>query len=299
MFTANISTQQRLRVVALAIAFCLLWISAFIAGKFGLRSAPPLLFLSVRFALAASVTLIIASVLRHRFPRTGREWFVIAVLGLLNNTLYLGLSFFGLKSVSAGLVTIIASTNPLLTAVLAYWVLDEGLGLRKLVGLGLGVAGVTLIMRHRIAAGMDDGMGVMLVVLGTAAMAAATVLFKKERSQVSLLVVNALQLLFGSLGLLPVALCLEDPGAIHVDMRFILAQAHLVLAVSLLAMIIWFRLLEKTTASNASALHFINPAIGMFLGWLLLGEHISPSDFVGIIPVAFGIALVTRPATTR
>lgn len=292
------ATAPRLRdhrVIALVVVFCVLWSSAFIAGKFGLQSSPPLLFLSVRFLLAAVVLGLIARLLGHSFPRGARQWTVIAALGLLNNTLYLGLSFFGLKTVSAGLATIIVSTNPLLTALLAHGFLGEGLTPRKLLGLVLGMSGVVFIMRHRIQGGMDDGFGILLVSLGTATMAMGTVLFKKARVQASLLSINAMQLLVGGLGLLPVALWLENTGALHVDMRFVLAQAWLALAISVLAMLIWFRLLELTSASNASALHFLNPIIGMFLGWLVLGEQVFPSDFAGILPVALGIALVTRP----
>lgn len=286
------------RAVALAGIFCLLWSSAFVAGKFGLRSAPPLLFLSTRFLLAAAAMGGIAWMLGHPFPRGARQLGGIAALGLLNNTLYLGLSFSGLQTVSAGLATVIASANPLLTALLAHGVLGERLSPRKLLGLGLGLGGVLFIMRHRIQGGTDDGLGILLVGLGTTAMAAGTVLFKKARLQGSLLPVNALQLLAGGLGLLPVALLVEDTRAFHVDARFLLSQAYLALVISVVAMLVWFRLLQMTSASTASALHFLNPCIGMFLGWLILGEQVFPVDFAGILPVALGIALVTRQSPT-
>ncbi len=49
-------------------------------------------------------------------------------------------------------------------------------------------------------------------------------------------------------------------------------------------------------ATAASAYHFLMPPLGLLFGWLLLGEHAAPADLIGIIPVAFGIYLVTRPA---
>jgi len=41
------------------------------------------------------------------------------------------------------------------------------------------------------------------------------------------------------------------------------------------------------------------PPLGIFFGWLLLGEHLSLPDMIGIVPVALGIYLVTRPARVR
>jgi len=52
-------------------------------------------------------------------------------------------------------------------------------------------------------------------------------------------------------------------------------------------------------ATAASAYHFLMPPLGIFFGWLLLGEHLSLPDMIGIVPVALGIYLVTRPARVR
>ena len=80
---------------------------------------------------------------------------IFAVLGLANNALYLGLGYTGLKTVSAGLGGLIVSANPVFTAVLAALVLNEALTWRKVLGLLLGVAGVAFIVWHRISVGTD------------------------------------------------------------------------------------------------------------------------------------------------
>jgi drug/metabolite transporter (DMT)-like permease len=49
-------------------------------------------------------------------------------------------------------------------------------------------------------------------------------------------------------------------------------------------------------ATAASAYHFLMPPLGMMFGWILLGEHVAWPDLIGILPVALGIYLVTRPA---
>jgi len=65
---------------------------------------------------------------------------------------------------------------------------------------------------------------------------------------------------------------------------------------SILAYLLWFHLLKVCGATAASAYHFLMPPLGMLFAFLVLGEHVEFRDLLGIIPVALGIYLVTRPA---
>ena len=75
------------------------------------------------------------------------------------------------------------------------------------------------------------------------------------------------------------------------------ALAYLVLLVSAIGFLLWFHLLTVSGATAASAYHFLMPPLGLFFGWLLLGERLEPADFAGILPIALGIYLVTHPAS--
>jgi drug/metabolite transporter (DMT)-like permease len=54
--------------------------------------------------------------------------------------------------------------------------------------------------------------------------------------------------------------------------------------------------LKVCGATAASAYHFLMPPLGMLFAWIVLGEHVEVRDLMGIVPVALGIYLVTRPA---
>jgi drug/metabolite transporter (DMT)-like permease len=97
------------------------------------------------------------------------------------------------------------------------------------------------------------------------------------------------------LALLPFAFSLESVGDIVPSWRLIAALAYLTLLGSVLAYLLWFHLLRVSGATAASSYHFMMPPLGMLFGWLLLGEHLAVTDLVGIVPVAIGIYLVTRP----
>ena len=76
---------------------------------------------------------------------------------------------------------------------------------------------------------------------------------------------------------------------------FWLAMAWCVLVMSVGALTLWFWLLKNGTASSASALHFLIPPLGLAMSWLILGESVSLPDLLGVVPVALGIWLATRP----
>ena len=95
---------------------------------------------------------------------------------------------------------------------------------------------------------------------------------------------------------LPFALSFERVGDIVATWSLLAAMAYLVLIVSVFAYLLWFHLLSVSGATAASSYHFLMPPLGLLFGWLLLGEPVAAADLLGIVPVAFGIYLVARPA---
>ena len=276
--------------------FCLLWSFAFVAGKTGVTYCPPLILLAARFLLAGVLIFGIAALRREAWSLTRRDVAIFAVLGIANNALYLGLGYTGLQTVSAGLGGLIVSANPVFTAVLAAMFLGESLTWRKVAGLVLGIAGVALIVWHRIAVGTDSLHGVAFTLASLASIVAGTILFKVLAPKGDLWLGNGVQNLAGGLALVPFASTLSDVHDIVPNWQLLGAFAFLVLGGSVLAYVLWFHLLKVCGATAASAYHFLMPLLGMLFAWMVLGEHLAARDLLGIVPVALGIYLVTRPA---
>jgi drug/metabolite transporter (DMT)-like permease len=277
-------------------AFCLLWSLAFAMSKLALADCPPLLLLTIRFLVAGAMTFASAAMLGANWRLTWRDGLVLAALGVINHALYLGLSYSGMRTVSSGLMALIVSINPVLTLLLAACVLGEKLTFRKMIGLALGVAGVAVIVESRFSSGTADASGVGFAIAALLSLAGGTILFKRFAPRADLVVGNGVQTLAGGLAMAPFALSLESIGDIVPTWRFAGALAYLIVCGSIAAYLLWFRLLNVFGATAASAYHFLMPPLGMLFGWLLLGEHIYPPDLIGIVPVAAGIWLVTRPA---
>jgi drug/metabolite transporter (DMT)-like permease len=276
--------------------FCLLWSFAFIAGKIGVTDCPPLILLTARFSLAGILILGISALRRDAWSLSWRDTLVFAILGIANNALYLGLGYTGLQTVSAGLGGLVVSANPVFTAVLAALFLKEPLTGRKVAGLVLGVAGVSFIVWHRMSVGTDSLHGILFTLASLASIVVGTILFKLLAPKGSLWIGNGVQNLAAGVVLLPFAFTLADVGDIVPSTRLLGAFAFLVLGGSILAYRLWFHLLRVCGATAASAYHFLMPPLGMLFAWIVLGEHVEIRDLLGIVPVALGIYLVTRPA---
>lgn len=279
--------------MALALLFSLLWASAFMAVKVGLRSSPPFFLMGFRFFLAGALLLLFSRWKGYAFPTSARDWGRLVIIGLLNNAAYLGLAGLALRNLSGGMGAVIASTNPLMLALVAPFFLRERFTLVKGAGFLLAFASVFAVMYSRT--GSADQPGAMaLMLLANALMVAGTVLFKRWAPRQGLTVVNGVQLLASSVALLAPSLLMEPLTTVRWDLNLFSAVAYLALAVSCGAMIIWFTLLRSGDAGKASAFFFLNPVLGLFLGALLLGEPLHAFDLVGTVGVALGIYMVQR-----
>jgi drug/metabolite transporter (DMT)-like permease len=224
-----------------------------------------------------------------------RDLLLFAALGVANQAAYLGIGWVGLKTISAGLSALVISANPVLTAVLAAAFLGERMTWRKAAGLMLGVGGVAFVVQSRIAGGLEQGEGIVFTLLGLVSLVIGTILFKRFAPSGGLWVGNGVQSLAAGFAILPFAFTFESLGDVVPTWRLAAAIAFLVLLVSVFAYLIWFKLIEHSGATAASSYHFLMPPLGMLFGWWLLGEHVSVVDLAGIVPVAVGIYLVTRP----
>jgi drug/metabolite transporter (DMT)-like permease len=275
--------------------FCLLWSFAFVAGKIGVTDCPPLILLTARFSLAGVLILGISALRGDAWSLSWRDALVFAILGVANNALYLGLGYTGLQTVSAGLGGLIVSANPVFTAGLAALFLGETLTWRKVLGLLLGIAGVAFIVWHRMSVGTDSLHGILFTLASLASIVLGTILFKLLAPKGSLWIGNGVQNLAAGVVLLPFAVGFSSVGDIVPSARLLGAFAFLVLGGSILAYRLWFHLLRVCGATAASAYHFLMPPLGMLFAFIVLGEHVELRDLAGIVPVALGIYLVTRP----
>jgi probable blue pigment (indigoidine) exporter len=280
--------------IAAAIFFILLWASAYVPSKIGVLDSSPLWFLVVRFVVAGAIALAGALALGARLPQTRAQWTALIVLGVLSNALYLGLTYEALRHLAAGVAAIVASTNPLVLAIVAPFVLREPLTPLKMGGMLLGFGGVVWIMVERTGSGSANIGDVLLAFSGVLSSVASTIVFKRWCGGIDLRVTAGVQLLAAGLVLAPFAILTE--GAPHAiwTARLIASYLYLVFVISIGASVLWFWLLSRGEATRVSAFYFLTPIFGLGLSYAFLHEAVGARDIGGLVAIALGIFLVQR-----
>ena len=182
-----------LKALLLGLVFALLWSSAYTAARIIVTYSPPLGALSLRFFISGILALIIAKWLGQNFKLSKKQLQATIIFGVCQNTIYLGLNFAALQWIEASLAAIIASSMPLLVALLGWVFLGQRLSGLGVLGLGLGFFGVILIMGFRVNNGMNE-LGLLYCILGALALSIATLAVRNTGSVGNLLVIIGYQL---------------------------------------------------------------------------------------------------------
>ncbi|MEM8788258.1 MAG: DMT family transporter [Pseudomonadota bacterium] len=293
------SAPSRLDPLALVMGFgfALMWSSAFTSARIAVADAPPFLLLSVRFAISGLLAVGLARALGQRVDLDARGWLAVALFGICQNTLYLGLNFTAMQTLEASAAAVIASALPLSVAAARWAFAGERLPLAGIAGLLAGFAGVLMIMSTRVSAGAD-GFGILLCLGGLAALTAATLLVHGAISGGNLLMIVGLQMLVGSVTLLPLSLALES-WAVNWTLSLALAFTYTTLVPGLAATLVWFALVARIGATRAASFHLLNPFLGVAIAAAVLGEALNVRDILGVAIIMAGIYAVQRSTADR
>lgn len=279
------------------VGFVLLWSTGFVGARYGLPYAAPFTFLALRLAIAGTLLAALAAVTRSPLALSPVQLRHASVAGLLLHAGYLGGVFFAIADgLPASVAAVVVSLQPLLTAALATRLLDEHLVGRQWLGLGVGVAGVGLVLAPGLSAGSGSyaPVAVFACVVALVAGSAGTLWQKRHGDRIPLLTGTAVQYGAAALLLLVLALATEDTS-IRWTPRFVVALVWLVVALSLGAILLLLLLLRRGSAASVSSLFYLVPPATALESYLVFGERLEPLSLLGIAVTAVGVALVLRP----
>jgi drug/metabolite transporter (DMT)-like permease len=283
--------------------FVLLWSTGFIGTKLGTPFAEPFTFLALRFALVLILLfpILIFSNLRKGnaplagFPATPRAWLHIGVSGVLLHGLYLGGVFYAIHAkLPAGITAVMVGLQPILAAVLAPFVLREKINARAWIGLGLGFAGVLIVVSEKLLGKAHlEVSNLALVAAGIALLGTTfgTLYQKKFCSSMPLLGGTIVQYLFALAVMLPVALFSETMRIIWTG-QFIFAMVWLVLVLSIGAISILMYLISRDSSAKTNGLFYLVPPLTAIEAYFLFGEKLGFQALLGMIVVIVGVYLV-------
>lgn len=288
-----IRNKELLWVVA-GLMFAFFWASAATATKIGLLAAQPLVIAMVRFCVAASIMLFFSHVIkRYRLPK-GQEWTAIAVYGLLNITIYLGLYIVAMQEVTAGIGALATATNPVFISLMSVFFLNRKLSPNMIASLIICMGGVVCAAWPLLGFDSVTTRGLLIMLLSMISYSmGALYISKKNLKNLSIITINAWQTLIGGIFLLPVCIYFYKSGQNNFNANFWTSVLWLGIPVSIFAAQLWLWLL-KANPVKAGFWLFLCPLFGMLLAAWLMAEPISGYTLWGIILVVLGLLFARK-----
>jgi drug/metabolite transporter (DMT)-like permease len=287
--------------VKLLVAFFLIyfiWGSTYLAIRYAVETMPPFLMAGTRFFTAG---LLMYGFLRWRGASnpSRNQWVKLSVVGVFMFLCGNGFVVWAEQYIASGLAALLVSLLPLWLMLFDWWWAQGPKPTpAALCGIALGIAGTVLLLDPGSIAGSDIYVpGALMVLLASVGWAFGSIYSKRFRHPSSIFMSAACQMIGGGVALLLTALLLGETS--DFDWRGVSAVslggfAYLMVFGSMIAISAYVWLLQNASASSISTYAFVNPAVAIFLGWLIAGEVVTPHILAGAGIILAGVVLVIR-----
>ena len=279
--------------------FVVLWSTGFIVARYGTADAGPLTFLAIRVAIAGTVLFGLSVLLgESRISRAGASVQVVSGLGI--HALYLGGVFVAIDwGLPSGVSALIAALHPVVTTVMARFLLREALTRRRVAGVVLGCVGVVIVVIERGGATHAVSTGALVAMaVAVVGMSGGTVVQRRFATDTPLLAGTAWQY-FASAVVFTAAALVWEGWDFSVTRQSVAAMAWAVGVLSLAAILIMLWLLKRQAASQVSSLFFLTPALSTIQGALLFSESLGLLSVVGLFVAIMGVWLATSSSPQK
>jgi O-acetylserine/cysteine efflux transporter len=283
------------KAVIYAVTACLIWGTVYVAIRSGLNHGMrPLTFAGVRFLSGGVILLIIARAL-GRLKLSRRDFVILSVFGLVQTGVQNALFFTGVDRTNAGVSAIFINTQPFFVILLApLFFKASRITLPRLAGAAVGFGGVVLTSYRHVFVSPGYELGILALLVSAISWAVSNIIAKKLMENRDALTFTAVQMAVGAVPLLLAGFILEGDVFTHVDTTGFLILGYLVFFATAIPFFAWFKALQLGEVGRVSVFTFSLPVLGVFSGWLILGEGLDANILIGMAMVAAGIITVNR-----
>jgi drug/metabolite transporter (DMT)-like permease len=286
--------RHRLRIIAAFAVVYIVWGSTYLGIRIGVEDIPPGLLSGIRNTAAGLVLMAIAIIRGQPLPRTRREWLHALIMGLLLVTLGNGLVTWGEVYVQSNQAALIAITSALWVA----WFGTFGprghpLSWRAKSGLAVGFVGAILMLLPGRHFTFEHFGAQLMILLSTVCWGTGVIYGRSYSINVTPLMLSGMLLFLGGLVLVVTGFAIGEPAQLHWSLRGIAALTYLTVFGSCIAYSTYIWLISHATPDKLGTTAYVNPAIALILGWVVLGEKVEGLRLVGMLVILAGVVLVT------
>lgn len=288
----------------LAIIACLLWSSAFVGVKIGLKYHTPLQFAGVRFMISGLILLPVISNSKRFWKEVSENFGFVLLIAFLQVILQYSLFYMGISMLPASISAMIVGSSPLFIAMVAHFTMaGDQMDWTKSGSIILGIIGVSIItLRKQLPSGAEIALtGVVLLILNNFVSGISNVVIAKKKHSISPLVLTSSSLFIGGMGLFIISLPIEGIPNQSFPPEYFVALAWLSF-LSAAAISIWNTLLRRPTikVSELNVWKFLIPVSGAILSWIILPNESPDSVSVsGMIIIGISLVILNLPNRKR
>jgi drug/metabolite transporter (DMT)-like permease len=273
---------------------CAIWGSTWMAIRVVVHEVPPLWAAAVRFVIAAMLLLVLAVVQRAEWPKTGKQWRDLVLLGVTIMAIPFGLIFWAEQFVSSSLTALLYTSSPLVVSMLTPLMTGKSVPRTAVFSMVVAAGGIGVLFQSQLSTtprGMVGGAAVLgaVIISGWSAFYA-----KRHTLGVSPVVSTCVQLAVGAAVLLAASVILESGQTLSWSTRATAAMLFLAVLGSAVAFATYYWLLRKMHPYQLSTISLVVPLVAIAEGAILLGEPVPPMMLIAALVVLFAVGMVLR-----
>jgi len=271
-----------------------IWGASYLFIKVIVAEVPVLTLVAGRLTLA---TIILWGILRAQglsLPRSRRMWGAYAVLGFVGMAVPYSLISWGEQYISSGLASLLQATTPVFTVILAHFLTDdERVTIAKIIGVVIGFVGVGFLILPDLRQGLRANLLGQLAIVGSSLCYAGAAIYIRSRLRGQPpLVSTAGQLTMGTVYMLPASLLIDRPFDLSPSLPVLVSWIVLAVLGTVVAYVIYFTIIERTSATFVTMVTYIIPVNGLMLGALVLHESLDATMLGSLVLILLGVLLV-------
>jgi drug/metabolite transporter (DMT)-like permease len=294
-------TARRSTAVVAFAALYIIWGSTYAVIRVGVAELPPALFVGVRLVIAGVLMALYARVAGgQRLPWTRREWRIVIVSGLSMLGTANGLVAWSEQWLPSGQAALLVATA-------ALWLAGFGtlgrrghkLDLRTLAGLAIGFAGTAMLLWPERGFTFQNLGAQLGILFGALSWSAGSIYIKRQQPQTPPLMSAGLQSFTAGVFLSLIGLAAGESSRWVWTVSSLWALAYLILFGSCMGYAAYIWLLHHVRPAALGTYAYVNPAVAVIIGWVFLGEILTPIEAVSMVVILAGVALVTLGGTKQ
>jgi len=277
----------------------LIWASAFFNIKIATYSYGPLTIAFLRIFLGAIPLVLLCYIKKIKIEAFSKDWYWFASIGIINLVIPFFLIAYGVKNVQSNLAALLMASTPLSASVLAhFFTKNEKITLVKTIGVLLGFSGIVFLFSDNILINKNNFVSALLILCGSTFYVIGGLLTLKISNKKNENVTASI-LIWGSLILLPISFIIEQPWNLSPRLDSTISLLYLGVFSTGIAWLLRFYILKHNGLVFQAQVAYLIPIFGVILGFLILGELITPKVIISMLAVIIGIYIVKKGSNIK